>query len=166
MSKGVRRWLFWLGGLVLFGCVVVIVLPPVFCSRERLPRIDCANNLKQVGLGLKMWAGDHGEVYPNKVEECSRAALLICPSSGSELVFPLILDNVGAWMDYTYVPGLPESVPPDTVLMYCPAKNHKGDGGNVLFADGHVSWFNTQKHCGEGQTSFEEVIGTIGERPL
>jgi prepilin-type processing-associated H-X9-DG protein len=59
-----------------------------------------------------------------------------------------------------------ESVHPSTVLMYCPAKNHKGDGGNVLFADGHVEWVNSENTKLDGMdTSFEDVIGTIGKEP-
>jgi len=153
----------------ILGVVIALCPAAISTSRERSRRIACCGNLKQVGLGLKMYAGDHGDMYPDKIEECSRylghqAPLLICPSSGSELVSPRILDNVGAWMDYTYVSGLPESVSPETVIAYCPAKNHKGDGGNVLFADGHVSWFNSEIAERDGiESSLEDVIGTIGE---
>ena len=43
--------------------------------------------------------------------------------------------------DYIYVTGLSEATPPEQVLVYCPPENHGGRGGNILFCDGHVEWF-------------------------
>ena len=153
----------WFALLVIVAVLVSFGSCAISTSRERAWRISCAGNLKNVGLGLKMWAGDHGEIYPERLADIGKylgfqPALFRCFGSGNK---PESFETADKWTDYIYVSGLPESVHPSTVLMYCPAQNHKGDGGNVLFADGHVSWFNTQKHCGEGQTSFEDVIGTI-----
>ena len=33
-------------------------------ARERARRVDCANNLKQIFLGLKMYAEEHDGAYP------------------------------------------------------------------------------------------------------
>ena len=114
-----------------------------------------------------MYAGEHGEIYPERLTDIGKylgfqPALFRCFGSGNE---PGKFDTVDEWTDYVYVPGLPESVHPSTVLMYCPAKNHKDDGGNVLFADGHVEWFNAKGNA-SGEPSFEDVIGTIEGRPL
>jgi hypothetical protein len=39
---------------------------------EHARRIACANNLKQIGLGIKMYAGDHGERFPDSIKDVSR----------------------------------------------------------------------------------------------
>ena len=72
MGKGVRRCLFWLGILVLFGCVIALILPAIYWTHPPASRTVCANNLKQLGLGLKMYAGDHDEMFPSKLVDIRR----------------------------------------------------------------------------------------------
>jgi hypothetical protein len=53
--------------MVLFVCVLLAV--PVFLSaihpiKERAQRINCANNLKALGLEYKTWALEHGDSFP------------------------------------------------------------------------------------------------------
>lgn len=36
-------------------------------NRGSAKRINCANNLKQVGLSYRLWAGDYGDKYPMQV---------------------------------------------------------------------------------------------------
>jgi prepilin-type processing-associated H-X9-DG protein len=160
-----------IASVALWVSLAVIVSAVALCysvdsARERARRVSCCSNLKFACFALHMYAADHGEIYPERLAEIGKylafqPALFRCFGSGNE---PGTFETVDEWTDYVYVPGLPESVLPDTVIMYCPAKNHKGEGGNVLFGDGHVEWFNTQNHCGEDETSFEDVIGTIGKR--
>lgn len=36
-------------------------------GQSKAGRINCVNNLKQVGLSFRLWAGDHGDKYPMQV---------------------------------------------------------------------------------------------------
>jgi hypothetical protein len=36
-------------------------------GRARAKRIQCVSNLKQIGLGFRMWSNDHGEKFPWEV---------------------------------------------------------------------------------------------------
>ena len=162
MSKKLGWLLFWSCGLLIVAYFVLISAMPNAHSRS--PRISCANNLKQVGVGLKMWAGDHGKVYPNTIEECSpylgyQAPLLICPSSGNA---PGPIETVGEWTDYIYITGLSETNAASEILIFCPPKNHKGKGGHILFLDGRVKWFNSEGN--NRGMSFEEVIRKAREQ--
>ena len=38
-------------------------------ATARATRIQCVNNLKQIGLAYRLWAGDHGEKYPMELFE-------------------------------------------------------------------------------------------------
>ena len=129
-------------------------------------RVACANNLKQIGLAVHVYAGDHDNLFPDKLRQVtqyvgSQPQLFVCSESGNE---PESIETVDEWTDYGYVSELTTTSAPNSILAYCHPKNHKGQGGNVLFADGHVEWFNSQKdRLDEMQTSFEDVIRTIGK---
>src|ERR1043165_4314827 len=47
--------------------VAALVLPVLAKSHRRSSAIGCANNLKQVGLAVQLWAGDNGECPPSQV---------------------------------------------------------------------------------------------------
>ena len=47
-------------GVLLF----VLFMPRTTGGKTRAQQINCANNLKQVGLAFRLWAGDHGGKYP------------------------------------------------------------------------------------------------------
>jgi type II secretory pathway pseudopilin PulG len=50
----------------VLGILAVMVLPQMLRPQQmaRAPRIQCVNNLKQVGLAARVWEGDHGDKYP------------------------------------------------------------------------------------------------------
>src|SRR5947208_2059816 len=49
--------------------VVAVVLLPLFPRRPhgRAPRINCTNNLKQLGLAYAQWGLDHQDKFPMQV---------------------------------------------------------------------------------------------------
>lgn len=57
--------------LILVGTVVLValaLLPSMIASSRPKPqRITCINNLKQIGLSFRLWAGDNGDKYPAQV---------------------------------------------------------------------------------------------------
>jgi type II secretory pathway pseudopilin PulG len=49
----------------VLGILTLVLLPQMFPKQmARAPRIQCVNNLKQIGLATRVWEGDHGDKYP------------------------------------------------------------------------------------------------------
>jgi prepilin-type N-terminal cleavage/methylation domain-containing protein len=54
---------------VLVVIAVIALLAAIFLPKPSLPlrnvsRINCVNNLKQIGLAFRIWEGDNGDKYP------------------------------------------------------------------------------------------------------
>lgn len=118
-----------------------MLLPALSKARESARRINCAGNLKQIGLALLMYAGEQDSFPPDfqalvedeylvdgKVYCCPSATKIVPTATGSS---------------YRYLAGNLDADVANkstTVLAYC--AEHPGVGWmNVLFADGHVEGF-------------------------
>ena len=64
--------------LVVIATIAVLAalfLPALAQSNKTPARIQCINNLKQIGLAFKVWEGDHGDKYPTAVSTVNGGAM-------------------------------------------------------------------------------------------
>ena len=122
----------WSGVLTLLAVMAILavlgamLLPALASAKRKAQRISSVNNLKQVGIAARLFAGDNGDRLPLSFEEMT-----------NELGTDKITYDTETGLRYTYLGGgMPEgSLKPDSVLAYSPIVNGHC---NVLFADGSV----------------------------
>lgn len=132
----------------------VVLTPKTSFVQERANRMKCASNLGQIGVGLQLYAPEHGNRYPPLIELLVTTAdinpeVFVCPStdhvkvpgtSGDEYVRRF--RESPHYCSYVYLGAtLDPRGSPDLVLAYEYSSNHDHEGMNVLFNDGHAEWF-------------------------
>jgi prepilin-type processing-associated H-X9-DG protein len=123
----------WSGVFTLIAVMAILfvlgamLLPALSAAKRKAQRINSVSNLKQVGIAVRLFAGDNGDRLPLSFEEMK-----------NELGTDKITYDTETGLRYTYLGGgMPEgSLKPDSVLAYSPIFNGHC---NVLFADGSVA---------------------------
>jgi len=133
--------------------MVGILLPSLHRARETANRVKCASNMRQIGQAMLLHANENRGQYPQTLGELLMQELspqvFICPSSRTQL--PPEIDAADlraqmAWVnanaDYVYLGGgkRANAAGAQDILLYEKPGNHKHDGMNIVYADGHVEF--------------------------
>jgi hypothetical protein len=137
-----------LAGLIL-GCVGTVLtvvalvaaglmLPALAKAKERAQSIMCVNNLKQIGLAVRIYASDHNEKFPNGFGQLPNGpgptGFLICPADPNRTQAGAPEAGGAPYSSYEWVlaPGAADDNNPGKVVARCPVH------GNVVMSDGSV----------------------------
>jgi len=78
--------------VTVLAVLVAVFLPAVTRRHHRHPRINCINNLKQVGLSFRQWALDNNDKYPMQVSVTNGGTMELV-ESGNVYVHFLVMSN-------------------------------------------------------------------------
>jgi prepilin-type N-terminal cleavage/methylation domain-containing protein/prepilin-type processing-associated H-X9-DG protein len=60
--------------IAIIAILAAMLLPALAAAKKKALKIQCVNNLKQVGLSFRLWEGDNGDKYPMSVGWASGGA--------------------------------------------------------------------------------------------
>ena len=117
--------------------LVALFLPALAKARARTSRIHCVNNLKQVALSFRIWAGDNEDSYPMQVSV----------TNGGTMEFVLS----GAVFPHFQVMSNELNTPK---VLVCPGDRSRTAATNFVvgFDDSHISYF-VGVDCHESRTN-------------
>jgi len=60
--------------IAIIAILAAMLLPALAAAKKKAQKINCVSNLKQVGLGFRVWSSDNGDKYPMSVTAASGGA--------------------------------------------------------------------------------------------
>ncbi len=145
-------------GVAQLGTTLGTLVPALANAQEAARRAKCMNNIRQIGLAMFQYAGDHDDKFPKSLGVLLHEGYLttgkvfMCPSDKRTYKFPAHLDfrntevadldkAIEPILSYVMVPGIDHAVDAEVVIVYDKDPHVGGGGRNCFFNDGHVKWY-------------------------
>jgi len=81
-ASGMRGWAI---ALIICGCMIpfiaimaALLLPALAAAKHKAQIINSENNMKQIGLAIRIWEGDNGDKYPWNVSVTNGGVQEVC----------------------------------------------------------------------------------------
>ena len=120
--------------VVVIAILATLVLPALAKARDKAQSINCVNNLKQIGLGARLYANDHNGQFPadflSMSNELVTPKILVCNRDTTNTkATDWAQFNVDANVTYEFLlPGAKEGDIATKTVFRCPIHGHIGLG--------------------------------------
>jgi prepilin-type N-terminal cleavage/methylation domain-containing protein len=69
--------------IAIIAILAAMLLPALAAAKRKAQKINCVNNLKQVGLAFRIWEGDNGDKYPMALSSAAGGASEFIGNAGN-----------------------------------------------------------------------------------
>ena len=127
--------------IAIIAILAAMLLPALAAAKAKAQKINCVNNLKQVGLSFRLWEGDNNDKYPMAVNSSAGGASEFTSKAGAA---PANTARTGLLPAMATVFQVMSNQLSTAKILYCPSDNvntHQTFGTNFVDLLSHVSYF-------------------------
>ncbi len=151
--------------IAIIAILAAMLLPALAAAKRKAQKINCVNNLKQVGLAFRIWEGDNGDKYPMSLSSIQGGAEDFIGCAGNQ--------NAPArgFISVPYLFSCMSNELSTAKVLYCPSDSLRQAGTNFVasptavangsFNNNQVSYFV----CGDAADAYPQMI-LAGDRNI
>jgi prepilin-type N-terminal cleavage/methylation domain-containing protein len=139
--------------IAIIAILAAMLLPALAAAKRKAQKINCVNNLKQVGLAFRIWEGDNGDKFP----------MSISSQAGGAMEFVASYNNpTPANPNVPMVFGCMSNELSTAKVVYCPSDSVRQQGSSLFALPGNNGAFTTTNCsyfvCGDSADSYPQMI--------
>jgi prepilin-type N-terminal cleavage/methylation domain-containing protein len=135
--------------IAIIAILAALLLPALAAAKRKAQRINCVSNIKQVGIGFRLWEGDNGDRYPMSVSTLVNGA--------KEKVYSAANNPPPAGYGLTNVFVVMSNELSTPKVLFCPSDNIRSPTTNftaLKYNSANMSYFV----CGDAVETFPQMI--------
>jgi prepilin-type N-terminal cleavage/methylation domain-containing protein len=125
--------------IAIIAILAALLLPALAAAKRKAQRINCVNDLKQVGIAFRLWEGDNQDRYPMAVQTVKSGAL--------ERVYSALNNSVANYNECSVFTVMSNECNTPKIL-FCPADNG--------------TWLNVPRANATNWVTFDPTIASGG----
>jgi prepilin-type N-terminal cleavage/methylation domain-containing protein len=120
--------------IAIIAILAAMLLPALAAAKRKAQKINCVNNLKQVGLAFRIWEGDNNDKFPSAVASINGGAMEFVKSA---IQTAIDTPNV------PYVFSVMSNELSTAKVTYCPSDSGHTQGSSLFAQTDNKGPFNT-----------------------
>jgi prepilin-type N-terminal cleavage/methylation domain-containing protein len=136
--------------IAIIAILAALLLPALAAAKRKAQRINCVNNLKELGISFRVWEGDNNDRYPMAVSTAQGGA--------KESVYSQAMTSPSYGLTNVFVVMSNELTTPK--LLYCTSDNYRGPAMTnfaTFCTTGYTNWLSYFV-CGDAVETSPQMI--------
>ena len=114
--------------IAIIAILAALLLPALAAAKRKAQRINCASNLRQIGISIRMWGDDNGGQYPMTVSADQGGAKEYIYSTATGATLPTSPGGLGGYYSIVAPFVVMSNTLDNPALLNCPSDSSYGDG--------------------------------------